>query len=892
MQAQRWDQLGNLFAQLTTIAPEERESFILSVCGDDRELRAELASLLDSHRTPGPLDAAPEFLISQTDASEPAELPGAQVGPYRLLRRIGEGGMGSVWLAERSDGVVKRSIALKRPHVSWVGSFAERMVQERDILAGLEHPHIARLYDAGVTDAGEPYLALEFIDGVPITQFCDARGLSVRQRLALLLQALEAVQYAHSRLVIHRDIKPSNILVSAQGRVHLLDFGIAKLLSRDPGESLAQWAGPFTPDYASREQILGEPIGTASDVYSLGIVGYEVLTGARPYRLRGRSATALATEFAKTNVRPASETVADPALKRELKGDLDAILDKALQRDPTRRYATADAFAADIQRHLASQPVLARPDRVAYRLGKFVARNRWQTASIVVAVGALIAGAAVAFWQAHAARLEAARAEQVKSFALSILDNADTDSGSGAATTAVQLLQTARLRVESELAGRPGIAAELMSAIGYGLLGQDRPEDAATVLKKAIALSVQANGADDARTLAAQVMYGEALYSLGQSAQAIALLGPVAERARRLHAARAEVDALRWLSSAQIDTGDVKSGVTSARAAVAALPNPLPAGRRAHQDAIQAHLGLANALRSANLPGVVDEARAALTLMSDLEGWRGSAHWWAARAFLGQGLVREGQVGAGLRELEAAYAGSKALLGSDHEDTEIYASYWGGALLDAGDVNGAVAAYQAAFDAVIRRESGRGSSAAAFEHYGLGCALAAAGEPNLAMPHFDAAVDLFSAAGGANSPLVLRARSARAGTLVRLGRLQEADGEMTALAKMVLSGGEKTQFETRLSLLRSRQGRHEEAVALARTASADLPSLSSKSGQAQALSIIGRVLLAAGRPQEAVAPLERSDSLFREAQVKVSPDRLESEAALADARRAQEAPKH
>ncbi|MEJ0035338.1 MAG: serine/threonine-protein kinase [Gammaproteobacteria bacterium] len=886
IQPQRWDELGDLFSQLLAMAPEQRASFMQSACGDDHELRAELVSLLSAHDAQGPLDAAPEILAPDAEPPEPAELPGSQVGPYRLLRRLGEGGMGSVWLAERSDGSVKRSIALKRPHVRWVGGFAERALQERDILAGLEHPNIARLYDAGVTETGEPYLALEFIDGVPLTQFCDARGLSVDERLELLLQVLEAVQYAHSRLVIHGDIKPLNILVSAQGRVHLLDFGIAKLLNRDVGESPLESAAPFTPDYASIEQVDGAPIGTASDIYSLGVVSYEILTGARPYRLRQRSAAALAIELEKTVVQPASASVASPSLKRKLKGDLDAILNKALQRDPARRYATVDAFAGDIRRHLASQPVLARPDRVAYRLGRFIARNRWQAASIAVAVAALVTGAAMAFWQAHEARLEAARAEQVKSFALSMLESADTDSGSGANTTAVELLQTARLRVENELAGRPGIAAELMGAIGYGLLGQDRPEDAAAVLKKAIALSTQANGPDDIQTVSARIMYGEALYSLGESKEAIALLRPAAQRAHLLHDAHWEVDALRWLSSALIDTGDVKAGVASARAAVAALPNPLPAGRRAYQDAIQAHLGLANALSSVGLAGVADEARAALAVMAEIEGWRNTSHWWAAHAFLGRGLVKEGQVAAGLRELQAAYEGSKALLGPDHEETEIYASYWGGALLDAGEVQLATAAYQIALDAVLRRESGRGSSAVAYEHYGLGSALGAAGESKLALSHFDAAAQLFAAAGGADSPLVARTRSARAVTLVRLGRLDEADAEMVALAKASLSEEEKAQFKTRLALLRSRQLRHDEAVVLAQTAGAELPALSSKSRQAQALSIIGRVMLAANRPQEAATALERSVALFREAQVKVSPDRLEAEAALADAQRA------
>jgi tetratricopeptide (TPR) repeat protein len=883
MQSQRWDELGELFSQLITMAAEQRSSFMESACGDDLELRAELASLLNAHDTRGLLDVVPEFR-GDAKAPESEELPGTQVGPYRLLRRIGEGGMGTVWLAERSDGTVKRSIALKRPHVSRAGGFAQRALQERDILAGLEHPNIARLYDAGVTGTGEPYLALEFIDGVPITEFCEQRGLGVDQRLGLLLQVLEAVQYAHSRLVIHGDIKPLNILVSEDGRVHLLDFGIAKLLSREPGVSPQEQPAPFTPDYASIEQIRGAAIGTASDIYSLGIVSYEVLTGIRPYRLQARSAAALSAELANMAIPAASATVAAPALKRKLTGDIDAILAMALQRDAARRYTTVDAFASDIRRHQTSQPVSAGPDGVLYRMRKFVARNRWQAASIAIAAVALVSGATVASWQAHVARLEAARAEQVKSFALSMLDSADTDAGSGANTTAVELLQTARLRVENELAGRPGIAAELMGAIGYGLLGQDRPEDAAAVLEKAIELSTQANGAEDIRTVAAQVMYGEALYSLGESPRAIALLRPAAERARELRDAHWEVDARRWLSSALIDTGEVALGIESARAAVAALPSPTPDGRRAHQDAIQAHLGLANALSSAGLDGVVAEARAALAAMSDLEEWRNKSHWWAAHAFLGRGLVREGEVAAGLRELEAAYQGSKALLGADHEETEIYASYWGGALLDAGDVQGATMAYQLALDAVLRREAGRGSSAVAYEHYGLASALGAGGELQSALSHFDAATRLFAESGGADNPMVARARSAHAETLVRLDRLVEAEAELVALEKSPRNADEKALYETRLALLRSRQGRHEEAVTLAGTASADLAAVASKARQARILATVGRILLAANRPELAISALERSVELFRQTQVKVSPDRLEAETTLSIAR--------
>jgi eukaryotic-like serine/threonine-protein kinase len=882
MQPQRWEQLGELFEQLAAVAPEAHESFISAHCGTDEEIAAQLRSLWQAHGAVGPLDTEPAILWEGAELADSSEAAGKNVGPYRLLRQLGEGGMGSVWLAERLDGVVKRSIALKRPHVSWVDTLAERTIQERDILAGLEHPNIARLYDAGVTEEGEPYLALEFIDGVPITQFCNEHELTVARRLELLLQVLEAVRFAHSRLVIHRDIKPSNILVSADGRAHLLDFGIAKLVHGATADPEMQHAGALTPDYASPEQIRGEAIGTASDVYSLGVVSYECLTGARPYRLQMRDSTALGAELRAVRLKPAS-TVASTSISHQIKGDLDAILSKALQQEPALRYASVDAFAADIERFLAIRPVQARPDRVAYRLSKFVARNRWQTASMTVAVVALVGGTVTALWQARQARLEAARAEQVKSFALSMLESADTDAGAGAATTAVQMLQAARARVEQELAGRPAIAAELMSAIGYGLLGQDHPEEAADILKKSIALSTQANGADDTKTVAAQVMYGEALYDLGQTKNAIATLEPAAILAHRMHDTHVEVDALRWLSSAQISNGDDQAGILLARSAVAALPNPLPAGRAARQDAIQAHLGLANALGSARVDGVVDETRTALALMADLPGWNNTAHWWAARGYLGMGLVREGQTATGLKELKSAYEGAKALLGPNHEGTEINATYWANALLDSGDTRQSVDVFQIAFDAVIARDGGRESPALAYEHLGLASALAASAQLRQSIPHFEAAARLFSADGGEGTPLVLRSRIGHANALIRLGRVDDADREIEALAKLPMKGVEAIQFHVLLAELRSKQSRHSEAAEAAGLAVKQILSLP-KPRRAQALSTLGMVMLAANRKQDGITLLEGADSLYREMEIKTSPAHEENTAALSRAK--------
>ncbi|WP_377155418.1 serine/threonine-protein kinase [Roseateles sp. UC29_93] len=305
------------------------------------------------------LDTLPRLFAADGPADRPLPfdgvLPGSSVGAYRLIAEIGRGGMGTVWLAERADGLMHRRVALKLPRLVWGDSLAERMDREREILETLEHEHIARLYDAGIDAQGRPFLAMEHVDGVPIDAYCRDRALSVRERVALLLQVMAAVGHAHARLVVHRDLKPSNILVTPDGKVKLLDFGIAKLLEGDSTQrtALTEFSGrALTLDYASPEQIRGDPLGTASDVYSLGVVAYEVLAGVRPYRLKRGSAAELEEVIASADVPRASNIAsadsassastasgssdpwADRSLRRQLRGDLDAILDHALKKSP------------------------------------------------------------------------------------------------------------------------------------------------------------------------------------------------------------------------------------------------------------------------------------------------------------------------------------------------------------------------------------------------------------------------------------------------------------------------------------------------------------------------------------------------------------------------------
>lgn len=462
MTPEDWQQVKALFHEALELTVDKRRRFLTEACADNIALRAQVETLIASHEEAGEFINEPAFIegdIEWLEADEPATHIGETVGSYKLVRELGRGGMGAVYLGERADALFDKQVAIKVIKRGMDTDFViRRFTRERQVLASLDHQNIAKLLDGGVTEDGLPYFVMEYIEGTPVNEYCDVKRLSINKRLRLFRIICAAIQYAHQNLVVHRDIKPSNILITEDGTPKLLDFGIAKLLNADLGaEALDQTATGImlmTPEYASPEQVRGEKITTASDIYSLGVLLYQLLTGHRPYQVRNylpaeimrvvceqepeRPSTAInrtevmgdaetvrigemkeaAKEHKERIARLSLQTLAatrdtqPDKLRRQLAGDLDNIVLKAMHKELQRRYASVGQFSEDIRRHLEGLPVAARADTFAYRSHKFIWRHRAGVVAATFILVSLVAGAFATAWQAHRANLERARAER------------------------------------------------------------------------------------------------------------------------------------------------------------------------------------------------------------------------------------------------------------------------------------------------------------------------------------------------------------------------------------------------------------------------------------------------------------------------------------------------
>ena len=517
-----WEELDRLFDAALDRSPEERKAFVAEACEGQPALRAELESLLAAEAdAPDFLNqeavafAAPAYEPEEGEsiADDPLAAPSHQVGPYRLEEEIGRGGMSRVFRAERTDGGFEHTVAVKLLRIGLDTDAARRRFRlEQQVLAKLKHPHIAALLDGGLTEDDVPYLVMEYVDGQPITSFCDEHTLSIPERLSLLQDVGRALQHAHRNLIVHRDLKPSNVLVTDEGTVKLLDFGIAKLLDDSAAITLPDTrtgVRPMTPAYAAPEQVRGEAVSTATDVYQLGVLSYEMLTGHRPFEASDRrnmeraildttpcrpsTVVSQARENADEADCPATPEAISAArstttrqLRHVLEGDLNTIVQTAMRKEEDRRYASVEALLGDLERYRNGQPIEARSASLGYRMGKFVQRNRWGVGIALAFLGLVITFGALLVQQRERARREAQKAEIVSSYLVNLF-SAGTPDGAPDTVTARTLVRRGLARVE-RLENRPLVQAEMLDALGQAARGIGEWSQADSLLQHSLAL--------------------------------------------------------------------------------------------------------------------------------------------------------------------------------------------------------------------------------------------------------------------------------------------------------------------------------------------------------------------------------------------------------------------
>lgn len=859
VQAGRWQRVGALFDAAADLPPHARAAYLDRHCGDDHVLRAEVQALLAADAGAAMLDRPVAALIDVHVLTgrdgEPVAVPdpalGTRIGPYRLDAVLGRGGMGVVYAASRDDGAFAQRVAIKRLRVRWEShALAERFVLERRILASLSHPHIARLLDGGIDGDGQPWFAMEYIDGAPLTEWADAQLLDLRQRIALFGQVCQAVQHAHAHFVVHRDLKPHNILVGADGAVRVLDFGVAKLV--DPLAAQLTCTGAavgFTPAYAAPEQINGAAISAATDVYALGLVLYELVTGRLPYDLAGADLQARVEAISRhAPLRPelaiASGTPAQVALRlrqrstdarqfrRDVRGDLTRILQTALAKESERRYASVQAMADDLARLVAGRPVSVAGDTLAYRTRKFVMRNRWGVAMASVAVLALLAGVVGIVLQAQATQRQAAlaesralRADAAKNFALQlIVDTNPTNAGFDGDVP--KLLEEAARDVIERFHDEPALLAEIAHSLSSTMLDSDSRPEAERFIAQVQALLARNPDTPAWADDMLDVRSAQIALRVGDVGQAERLLQGVLEGLSEHDGMTGKILAEAYAIKASLRLAQMREQDARVEAETA-----LRLARRwigeGSQEAAHAKNSLLNVLRITMQPMDAAVAAQATQLHADVVGFFGVQHPVARRAARSMAVVehRMQRHDEAERRLLALQQDAPDLKGSttrvDHELAVLYAETNRFAEANAAYQRAADwhARYRAAWQQVVLVRH-RDESHARYRQGDWARALALA----------TLAADLWQELHGAHAPHVLSARAVQVDALVELGettaaaallrdllpRLQAARSPdyafaLAAQARVALAAGDLARADA------------SSALALARMAQAPVP---------------------------------------------------------------------
>ncbi len=570
-----WSRVSDLFDLALELPVHERSAFLDRACAGDIVLRNELESLLAADAQAGTflegdaLSIVRDAAGSGSERLPPADRAGDVVGQFRLQRRLGYGGMGDVYVAHRFDGQFEQRVALKliRPGVG-SAEVIRRFIAERQILARLQHPNIAQLIDGGATSVGQPWFAMELIEGAPITTWCDEHRLGIPERLQLFEHVCEGVRFAHQRLVVHRDLKPSNILVNTTGEPKLLDFGISKVLGDgdsggDPKTLTGIWL--MTPEYGAPEQVRGDPITTATDVYSLGVVLFELLTGHRPYRMERLTPREMERAICDTDpITPsaavtgaverhtrdggvqrtsvdalaAARQTTPEKLRHLLRGDLETIVLKALRKDPAERYPSAEALLEDLRLHRAGLPVRARQLTAAYQFRKFVRRHRVGLAAAAAVVLALASGLATTLWQARVARQEAKRATAVTNFLIGVFRSTDPAEAKGRDVSAREILDRGVAELDTAFANQPALKSELLGVLGILYRGLSLYPRADSVLRRSLELARSSSGPESPAVAARLSDLGSVLHNEGKYVEAESLLARAVTIRRRTLGAR------------------------------------------------------------------------------------------------------------------------------------------------------------------------------------------------------------------------------------------------------------------------------------------------------------------------------------------------------------------